>query len=114
VSQGEHAAAAATVRRLADDLPTSWDGWSRLAGLLGRCMKLARTDAALAADARAGAVKGYGEQALALLRKAAAAGLKDAAALRTADDLEPLRSGEEFREAFQKIVAEIEGRTRGG
>jgi serine/threonine-protein kinase len=114
LDQGDHAAVARTATQMAAKLPPAWSGWPHVAGLLCRCMRLAREDEKLAADARARAAKGYGQQALGLLRGAVAAGFHDAAALTAADDLEPLRTEAAFREEFAKLVADIEARSKGG
>jgi hypothetical protein len=104
--QGDHAAAAAAAADLGRDLPPAWAGWPRVAGLLAKCVTLARADTALPADARAKAATAYGEQALGLLRRAGAGGFKDAAALKDNPALEPLRTDAEFRAAFNKLLAD--------
>jgi tetratricopeptide (TPR) repeat protein len=112
--QGDHAAAARAAADLGRDLPPTWAGWPQVAGLLARCMRLARTDKALAAEAQAQAARGYGEQALAVLRRAVEAGFKDVAALKDAADLEPLRTDAEFRPAFEQVLADAAARASGG
>jgi len=114
LAKGDHKAAAQTVEDLDHDLPPNWSGRPRLAGLVTRCIRVARTDAALAGDARAKAAAEYGEQALTLLRKAAATGFKDPAALRESPDLEVLRTDDAFRPAFEKVLADVDANRKAG
>ena len=78
--RGDHAAAASAAAALAGDIP-EWRGWPLVAGQLARCVRLARTDKKLSDGEKAKLSGVYGGQALDLLRKAVAAGYKDAAAL---------------------------------
>jgi tetratricopeptide (TPR) repeat protein len=114
VDEGDHAAAARTVDQLEAHLPPTWDGWPRVAGLLCRCVRMVREDTALTADARNQAARGYGDKALGLLRKTVAAGRSDAATLRSADDLETLRRGPEFRDEFARLINDAEARAKNG
>jgi tetratricopeptide (TPR) repeat protein len=105
--QGDHAAAAATAAELSHDIP-EWRGWPVIANQLARCVRLARTDKTLSDEQKAKLSLAYGKQALELLRKAVAAGYKDASALKDSTDLEVLRTDPAFAPEFAKLLAAIE------
>ena len=114
VAKGDHRAAAKAGEELDLDLPPTWAGRPRLAGFVARCVRLARTDKALAEHARARAAKDYADLAFDLLRKAAANGFKNAPALRESPDLEVLRTDDAFRPAFEKVLADVEANCKAG
>jgi tetratricopeptide (TPR) repeat protein len=76
----------------------------RAAQFLSRCVPLAEADPKLTADERAKAADDYAERSLALVREAVAGRRITAAKLRGTRDFAPLRN----REAFQKLIAELE------
>src|SRR5262249_18776896 len=79
----------------------------RAAALLARCVELAERDSRLAEQKRKELASVYAEQALALLRQAVSKGFMDADFLRKNEDLEALRS----REDFQRLLRELEAKT---
>ncbi len=105
--EGDHAAAAAAAVALGRDIP-EWRGWPAVAVQLARCVRLARTDKNLSDEQKAKLSLAYGNQALELLRKAVAAGYKDAAALKESTDLEVMRTDPAFAPEFAKLLALIE------
>jgi hypothetical protein len=107
MNTGDHAGASEAATALGRDLPAESPQWPRIAGFVARCIRLAREDAKLAADDRTKVAKGYGDQAMAILKRSIDAGFKDAAVLKESPDLEPLRSGD-WRAEFEKLVARIE------
>src|SRR5205823_11306842 len=107
MNTGDHAAASAAADELRRDLPAESPQWPRIAGFVARCIRLAREDAKLSAEERAMLAKGYGEQALGILKRAIDAGFKDAAVLKDSADLEALRTGD-WRAQFEKLLGRIE------
>jgi serine/threonine protein kinase/tetratricopeptide (TPR) repeat protein len=104
----DHAAAAASAAELARfGYEPAQDAYSA-ACLLGRCVTLAGKHAALSEAKRKALSASYVQEALALLRRAAAHGYKDVARMKKEPDLEPLRERSEFR----KLLAEMEGKTK--
>src|SRR5205823_3894217 len=107
MNTGDHAAASDAATELGRDLPAESPQWPRIAGFVARCVRLAREDPKLAADERAKVANSYGEQSLGILKRAIAAGFKDAAALKDSADLQALRSGD-WRAEFEKLVVQME------
>jgi serine/threonine protein kinase len=111
MNTGDHAAASDAATDLGRDLPTASRDWPRIAGFVARCIRLAREDMKLSAEDRVKLAKGYGDQALGILKRSVAAGYKDAAALKDSADLEPLRSGE-WRAEFEKLLVQVETKNK--
>jgi tetratricopeptide (TPR) repeat protein len=103
---GDHArvaAAADELARLGCDPPG--DSYNA-ACLVCCCVPLVAKDAQLAEARRKELAQGYADRAMALLRQAVARGFKDAAHVKNASALEPLRTREEFRH----LLADLEGK----
>jgi tetratricopeptide (TPR) repeat protein len=101
--KGDHAEAARVV-----------DEWSRLpfphnatlpkrAAHLAECVKLATQDQGLSPERREELARGYGDQAMVLLRQAADGGQESAAGLAATPAYQPLRA----RTDFQKLLADL-------
>jgi len=110
MNTGDHAAASDLATELSRDLPAESPQWPRIAGFVTRCIRLAREDTKLSAEDRAKVARRYGDQALAILKRGIDAGFKDAAVLKDASDLEPLRTGD-WKAEFEKLVAQIEAKS---
>jgi tetratricopeptide (TPR) repeat protein len=106
---GDHARPATTAEELAgcgyEPAKDTYDAACLLCG----CVTLVGKDGQLAETRRRDLAQGYADRALELLRQAIAAGFKDTARLKDDPDLEPLRA----REEFGKLVAKLEGKTKG-
>jgi serine/threonine-protein kinase len=96
----DHAGAAKAVAEAIAGAPANWPQFPVAAALLARCVSLAQADGKLDEKARKEIANGYGDQAVALLRKAATAGFRDAEALRKAKEFASLQE----REDFQKLL----------
>jgi serine/threonine-protein kinase len=85
-------------------------GWNRAgdaydaACALARCIAQVEKDKRGTKEERASQLRFYADQAMAMLRDAAAKGFKNAAHMKKDTDLDPLRQ----REDFQKLLAELE------
>jgi hypothetical protein len=80
----------------------------KAAALLAGCVRLAKEDQQLPRAERRKLANAYGDRATAALRQGIAAGFKDAATLRGAPDLDPLRD----RKDFQELLAGLEAKTK--
>src|SRR5262249_46593129 len=100
MNTGDHAPASEAATELAPSLSAESAQWPRIAGFVARCIRLAREDMKRSADDRAKVAKRCGDQAIAILRRSVAAGFKDAAVLKDAPDLAPLRNGD-WRAEFE-------------
>jgi tetratricopeptide (TPR) repeat protein len=106
IRAGEHAGAAGTAERLAELAPKDPNKLYLAACLQSLCcagVAPGKKDGELRAAERR-LRDGYAGRAIALLRQAVRAGFKDAAALKTSSDLDPLRERAEFR----RLLAEME------
>jgi tetratricopeptide (TPR) repeat protein len=110
---GEHARAAAEVKTLARHPKVSAEGLYDLACACAQSVEPARSDGRLPPSERAALAERYAAQAVALLQKLQAKGyFKDAAharALRTDEDLRPLRDRADFR----RLLAAVTGNKQG-
>lgn len=107
IGDGNHAEAAKLAKEINPELPPNWSGRVHLAGLMARCITLARSDKALSAEAQSMAAKTYGELSLELLQQAVAGGYKDMAFLRDSANFEVLRNDPAFKPGYEKIVGDI-------
>jgi serine/threonine protein kinase len=80
----------------------------KAAALLAGCVRLAEEDEELPRAERHKLAQSYGDRAMAALKQGIAEGFRDAAQLRGAPDLEPLRD----RKDFQELLAELEAKTQ--
>jgi serine/threonine protein kinase/tetratricopeptide (TPR) repeat protein len=104
----DHAAAAdAAAQLLKAAVDPALDPY-KAACVLAYCVRLSDGDKQLPEAQRLELAQTYGDRAMAALGQAIAAGYKDTARLKTAPDLEPLRA----RKDFQKLVAELEAKTK--
>jgi hypothetical protein len=104
---GEHAAVAAAAEALLPiGLNPPYDAYNA-ACHLARCVPLAGKDGNLSDPRRQELARGYADRAVALLRRAVAAGFQDAAHMKRDTDLDSLRG----RDDFQKLLADLEART---
>jgi tRNA A-37 threonylcarbamoyl transferase component Bud32 len=92
----DHKAAAAALAELPADTPATWGHYRQAAAYLGRCMSLANTDATMSVADRRQRVRTYGDEAMALLRRAAEHEWREMNNLRTAEEFAPLRDRPEF------------------
>jgi serine/threonine protein kinase/tetratricopeptide (TPR) repeat protein len=106
----DHAEAAKALTELHRFVPAGWPDFSKAAALLARCMPLAARDSGVPESRRKEVVQAYGDQAMELLREAAAAGYKDTEYLKTAADFSSLRP----RADFKKLLADLEAKPRAG
>jgi tetratricopeptide (TPR) repeat protein len=103
VAEKDHARAARAAADAVAEAPATWPHYPAAAAALARCVPLALSDEKLPEAKRKEVAKGYGDRAVELLRKAMAAGFKDAESVRKAKEFEPLRG----REDFTKLLAEM-------
>jgi serine/threonine protein kinase/tetratricopeptide (TPR) repeat protein len=100
----DHAALAATAEKLVRfGFDPANDAYNA-SGYLCISAQLAEKDAHLAEPKRKEQAQRYADQAMAMLRQAAAHGFKDVASIKDAPDFEPLRA----REDFKKLLVELE------
>jgi serine/threonine protein kinase/tetratricopeptide (TPR) repeat protein len=105
---GDHTRLATTAEDLARlDYEPATDNYLA-ARMLCSCATLTVKDAQLSETGQADLARRYADRALTLLKQAVAHGFKDAENMKTAGDLEPLRTREEFR----KLLADLEGKTK--
>ncbi|MCI0459220.1 MAG: tetratricopeptide repeat protein, partial [Gemmataceae bacterium] len=104
--QGEHRAASETARDLPRLYPNGWEEHIRAAGFLARCVALAAKDEQLTEEERPQVARGYGDEAVVLLRGAVGNGWQNAAAALKAPVFDPLRARADFRQ----LLAELEGK----
>jgi hypothetical protein len=107
VHLGAHARAAGVAEELAavTGVPASvvYDA----ACVCALCVPPVGKDAALSLAERGQLAEKYAARAVALLRRAATAGYKDAGHMKKDSDLDPLRS----RDDFKKLIADLEGKS---
>jgi serine/threonine-protein kinase len=101
---GRHSEAAAAADELAQAAVFGGTDVYQAACYLARCVPLAEKDDKLPEARRTELALNYADRALAALRHAIASGYRDAAQLKAAPELEPLRKRDEFR----KLVSELE------
>jgi tetratricopeptide (TPR) repeat protein/predicted Ser/Thr protein kinase len=106
LAEKNHTLAAKSVADAVAEAPAGWSSWPVAAALLGRGAALAAKDDSLSEEDRKTTAASYGDRAVELLRKAKAAGFKDARALRQADEFATLRD----RPDFQRLLKEMEGK----
>jgi serine/threonine-protein kinase len=104
IDLGEHAAAADTAVQVVKAAVNPAGDIYHAARIFARCVPLAEHDAQLPESQRKELAQTYADRALATLRQAVQKGYKDVANLKKDQDLDPLRS----RDEFQKLVAELE------
>jgi tetratricopeptide (TPR) repeat protein len=92
----DHVRASADAEAIAQSSAATGQELFQAASVFAYCLRFAGKGS--------GQVESYGQRAVATLRKAAAKGFRDVKRLKSSDDLEPLRS----REDFQKLIAELE------
>ncbi len=101
---GDHAAAAAAadqmIRAVVEPTSDAYNG----ACILARCVALAKSDGQLSDAERTERAEYYTGRALAALQQAVHNGYKNTEFMQLDEELEPLRT----REDFQKLLAEIE------
>jgi hypothetical protein len=107
--QDEYSAAAKAIGELAQIAAENWAELHKAAIALGRCMQLAAKDTKLPPAERAKAIQTYGDQAMALLRRAVNHGFKESTLLKQAPEFAELRK----RDDFKKLVADVEGKANG-
>jgi hypothetical protein len=81
--------------------PAGWEEYYRAAGIVARCIPLARSDAALNPDQRNQTAESYAQQAVGFLRQAIANGFKDAAKLMEPEEFASLHSRPDFQSLLQ-------------
>jgi tetratricopeptide (TPR) repeat protein len=91
----DHVRAADDAQAIAESAAATGQQLFQAASVFAYCVRFAGKDSPEA--------ESYARRAVATLRKAADKGFRDAARLKSSDDLEPLRS----REDFQKLIAEL-------
>jgi tetratricopeptide (TPR) repeat protein len=106
---GRHAEAATTADQLGQSAVYGVPDYYQAAAYLARCVPLVEKDDKLPEAKRTELARNYSDRALTALRLAIAKGLRDAAKLKAAPELEPLRQRDEFR----RLVAELEAPPRG-
>ena len=99
----DHAAADRTAAELEKSAPVAWPGFAEAAAAAAGCAALAEKDEKLPAAKRKALARAYGDRAMALLRKAAAAGFKDADRLK-GDEFKPLGGREDFKELLAQMA----------
>jgi hypothetical protein len=99
----DHAAAAQAVSDAVADAPANWAAYPVAAALMARCAFLADRDDALPDDKRKALVQTYGDQAVALLRKAKDHGFKDADAVRKATQFDSIKGRKDFKALLEEI-----------
>ena len=77
---------------------------------LALCIPIVEKDDKMATAKRQAGIQFYGDQAVAMLRDAAAKGYKDVAHMNKDTDLDPLRK----RDDFNKLLKEIEQKAKAG
>jgi serine/threonine protein kinase/tetratricopeptide (TPR) repeat protein len=102
IKLGEHSEAAKVAVEFPQIRPGESEECIRAAVFLGRCATLAK-DAKLPPQKSAELVRGYGDQAVALLRQAKQHGFKDASSLRKDPSLDIFRD----RKDFQSLVDDL-------
>jgi serine/threonine protein kinase len=99
----DHAAAAQAAAELPRILPDDPERYVLAALLLARCLPLAEKDSHLPEPKRRQVIQGYGDEVVALLRRAAARGYRDAAALKKDPVLQRLASRADFRQLLLEL-----------
>jgi serine/threonine protein kinase len=98
VNSGDHVAGAAAVAQFLEAAVDPANDGYHAARYLALCVRLVQSNTQLSEDERRKLTEEYAERAMAALRRAAAAGRKDLAALKQNQDLAPLRSRADFQE----------------
>jgi hypothetical protein len=105
---GEHAAAAAAAEEMLPfEADPPKDAYTA-ACVLAQCVSLADKDAKLSEPERKELARHYADRAVALLRQAVAKGYKDVAKVEKEQDLDALRS----RDDFKKLLADLKNSAR--
>jgi tetratricopeptide (TPR) repeat protein/tRNA A-37 threonylcarbamoyl transferase component Bud32 len=104
VQLGDHAAAAAAARSLADAIPEAGQDAYFAGCFVARCVPLAGQDASLTGDKREKLAAQYAEEALQFLQEAFRRGFRDAAALKREERgiFKPLAARPEFQALLPK------------
>ena len=104
LTDNDHAGAAKAVADLLGEAPAGWNQFHVAAALLARAAGLAAEDKGLDEAKRAATVKGYGDRAIVLLRKAREAGFEDAQALREAKEFSALAERADFKKLLDEMA----------
>jgi serine/threonine protein kinase/tetratricopeptide (TPR) repeat protein len=107
VERRKHRAAEKEFKQMEKEVSKTWPGWVEVAGLLCRCIRLAKEDD-LSRREQAEAVARYGNRALAILERLGGR-IPDLDRELKKDDFRPLREGA-FRARYQRLLRQAEGR----
>lgn len=103
-TDGDHGAIREAIRLVCPESATPGLACEKAAAYLGRCIPLLDGDSKLAAPKRTELRQTYGDEAMALLKRAVAQGYRDGKALETAAELVPLRGREDFRLLIKQLA----------
>jgi tetratricopeptide (TPR) repeat protein len=101
--QRDHAAAAAALAGLLEQVPADWPKRAQAAAHLARCAALAREDKNLSEAERQRRAAEYGDRAMRQLQEAVRHGFKDRDYLKKTEDFNVLRDRADFKELLDTL-----------